>query len=67
MNSDFELPYARLVTLAPGLRPERRFAPLARGLEGTDLGGMPWQNCHGKRLWLLLLQLLLLVLPIWYL
>ena len=23
---------ARLVTLAPGLRPERRFAPLARGL-----------------------------------
>ena len=22
---------ARLVTLAPGLRPERRFAPLARG------------------------------------
>ena len=23
---------AELVTLAPGLRPERRFAPLARGL-----------------------------------
>ena len=23
---------ARLVTLAPGLRPERRFAPLARGI-----------------------------------
>ena len=29
----FNLPSARLVTLAPGLRPERRFAPLARGLE----------------------------------
>ena len=27
----FNLPNARLVTLAPGLRPERRFAPLARG------------------------------------
>ena len=26
---------AELVTLAPGLRPERRFAPLARGLEVT--------------------------------
>ncbi len=25
---------AELVTLAPGLRPERRFAPLARGLRG---------------------------------
>ena len=25
-------PKAKLVTLAPGLRPERRFAPLARGL-----------------------------------
>ena len=27
---------ADLVTLAPGLRPERRFAPLARGLEPSD-------------------------------
>ena len=34
MNNDFELHYrwAELVTLAPGLRPERRFAPLARGI-----------------------------------
>ena len=42
MKDDFALRYARiyscvnsraeLVTLAPGLRPERRFAPLARGL-----------------------------------
>ena len=33
MKNDFELHYrwAELVTLAPGLRPERRFAPLARG------------------------------------
>ncbi len=41
-NDDFALRYVRiypgvnsraeLVTLAPGLRPERRFAPLARGL-----------------------------------
>ena len=40
-NDDFALRYVRiypgvnsraeLVTLAPGLRPERRFAPLARG------------------------------------
>ncbi len=27
---------AELVTLAPGLRPERRFAPLARGLLGEE-------------------------------
>ena len=27
---------AELVTLAPGLRPERRFAPLARGLGHDD-------------------------------
>ncbi len=43
MEDDFALRYVRiylgvnsraeLVTLAPGLRPERRFAPLARGLE----------------------------------
>ena len=34
MNNDFGFRYRRaeLVTLAPGLRPERRFAPLARGL-----------------------------------
>ncbi len=42
MEDDFALRYARiypgvnsrveLVTLAPGLRPERRFPPLARGL-----------------------------------
>ena len=31
----FNLSNARLVTLAPGLRPERRFAPLARGLIET--------------------------------
>ncbi len=41
MEDDFALRYVRnypgvnsraeLVTLAPGLRPERRFAPLARG------------------------------------
>ena len=33
-NNDFELHYrgAELVTLAPGLRPERRFAQLARGI-----------------------------------
>ena len=32
-------PKAKLVTLAPGLRPERRFAPLARGLNETDGAG----------------------------
>ena len=32
----FNLPNARLVTLAPGLRPERRFAPLARGLNARE-------------------------------
>ena len=30
-------PKAKLVTLAPGLRPERRLAPLARGLGATVL------------------------------
>ncbi len=45
MEDDFALRYVRiypgvnsraeLVTLAPGLRPERRFAPLARGLPLT--------------------------------
>ena len=28
---------AELVTLPPGLRPERRFAPLARGLQLIDV------------------------------
>ena len=30
-SNDFELPNTKLVTLAPGVRLERRFAPLARG------------------------------------
>ena len=32
MATTFNSPNTKLVTLAPGLRPERRFAPLARGL-----------------------------------
>ena len=35
---------ARLVTLAPGLRPERRFAPLVRGL--LDLASKNKQTFH---------------------
>ena len=48
-NDDFALRYVRiypgvnsraeLVTLAPGLRPERRFAPLARGQYAHDNTG----------------------------
>ncbi len=47
MEDDFAFRYIRiypgvnsraeLVTLAPGLRPERRFAPLARGISGKVL------------------------------
>ncbi len=47
MEDDFALRFARiypgvnsraeLVTLAPGLRPERRFAPLARGLHDGEI------------------------------
>ncbi len=34
----FAFTLAELVTLAPGLRPERRFAPLARGLKSNRRG-----------------------------
>ena len=37
LTLNFAIANARLVTLAPGLRPERRFAPLARGLHHTGL------------------------------
>ena len=44
INNDFELCYslAELVALAPGKRPERRFAPLARGLDYELEISMGW-------------------------
>ena len=42
---------AELVTLAPGLRPERRFAPLARGLLPSIARVPKYVGYHvGKRL-----------------
>ena len=57
----FNLPNARLVTLAPGLRPERRFAPLARGLHKR----LPYRNttrCHifTSKIWNKMLNKILL-------
>ena len=36
LTLNFAIANARLVTLAPGLRPELRFAPVARGLNENE-------------------------------
>ena len=50
LTLNFAIANARLVTLAPGLRPERRFAPFARGLY-TNGQSSPFHVFHWSRVY----------------